>query len=242
MNYSKLITLSVIILFLAAACFPGSLRGTTGVGIILGEPTGLSLKFDSFPLINNACMGIAWSFSGYLHLHCDYWFMNPSLQTSGNQFNWYLGLGVKFLFYSSGGNNRNNTTGLGMGARVPVGLQYYLEKEWELFAELVPGIRFFPATDFDLDIGIGIRYHFGEKAGKSTRNRGTRRKRSRLEIKKAQLKLMDNGLELYRKKHYKGARNEWQKCNALDPGTKTAESARQYIIKVNNLLKSIGEK
>lgn len=128
---------------------------TMGIGIMIGDPTGLTFRMGNFPII-----GLAWSLNNHLHVHCDYWFLNkPFFHTP---LNWYLGAGAKFLFFDHPDNGpfKDEDSGFGLGIRVPVGLQFYPIGELELFLEAVPGIYLIPGTSFSLDWGLGIRYHF----------------------------------------------------------------------------------
>ncbi|MBN1897938.1 MAG: DUF3996 domain-containing protein [Spirochaetes bacterium] len=118
----------------------------TGIGIIIGEPTGLSLKFGNFPVL-----GIAWSFDEYIHLHCDYWLKNAYL---GGPFDWFIGVGGKLLIYESGKDDN-----IGLGLRIPIGLQLFVVDNLEIFGEVAPGILLIPNTDFDIDAGIGLRFY-----------------------------------------------------------------------------------
>ena len=145
----KNLNLMVVTIFLIWLILPLSSYGT-GVGIIIGEPTGLSLKFGNFPVL-----GIAWSFENFLLVNCDYWFHNPTLS---EPFFWYAGIGGKVGF---GEFKKDEGNKIGLGVRVPVGLQVFLIKnKLELFGEIVPGILLIPSTGFDIDGGIGLRYHF----------------------------------------------------------------------------------
>jgi hypothetical protein len=127
-----------------------------GIGIIIGEPTGISLKFGNFPVL-----GIAWSLGNVLHINCDYWLHNTSLS---EPFLWYVGVGGKILFGEvREGKNKVEGNEFGLGARIPVGIQVYLIKnKLELFGEIVPGILLIPSTGFDIDFGIGLRYHLNK--------------------------------------------------------------------------------
>jgi hypothetical protein len=122
------------------------------LGIIVGEPTGISFKYDSFPIL-----GVAWSFEDYFHVHVDFWFLNPVLADSVS---WFLGMGGKVKLYFDRERQQEEHSEFGLGLRVPVGVQYIFETHFELFLEVAPGIDLFPATDFDIDFGIGFRYHF----------------------------------------------------------------------------------
>jgi len=126
-----------------------------GLGVILGEPTGISLKYKNFPVV-----GIAWSVNNHFHLHCDYWIYNATL---AQPVNWFIGAGLKLRImdeHSRDDNNHHDDTTAGFGIRIPVGLQFFVIPRVELFAELAPGISLYPATEFDIDGGIGARYYF----------------------------------------------------------------------------------
>jgi hypothetical protein len=143
----------VLTVFLGILVSPPAVSADTGVGIIVGDPTGISASF-----YNRVAVGAAWDIDDFLHLHADVWVYNALL---ADPVNWYIGLGGKMqLFDVHVRGNSDNDHALGVGVRVPVGLQWYFLPEWELFGELVPGIGIIPDTDFDFDAGIGIRYHF----------------------------------------------------------------------------------
>jgi len=67
-----------IILSLAITTFAFSVPKKFGIGIMLGEPTGISLKY----WINRdtaVAGGLAWSLGGYLHVHGDFLIHNRRL-------------------------------------------------------------------------------------------------------------------------------------------------------------------
>ena len=142
---TKFLTL-LLSLFLLIGTTQISAKQNIGIGVIIGNPTGLSLKFDNFPV-----MGIAWNTAGYLHVHADYWLINKTL---ADPINWYLGLGGKVIFWTD-----HRSSNLGLGIRIPVGLQWFPFNNLELFGEIVPGLALFPATGFDWDAGIGARFY-----------------------------------------------------------------------------------
>ncbi|MBN1129261.1 MAG: DUF3996 domain-containing protein [Chitinispirillaceae bacterium] len=113
-------------------------------GIILGEPTGVSLRIDHFPVL-----GFAWSLhDNRMYVHADYIFIDNVLQ---DPLRWYLGGG---LFMGI------NDDHLGFGVRVPLGLQIRFHPNFEVFGELAPGIELLEETDIYVGGGIGIRYIF----------------------------------------------------------------------------------
>lgn len=135
-----------------------------GVGIIVGEPTGLSLK----GWLNNTRAidaGLAWSFSenDSLHLHGDYLIHDFNMlrptDLKGRVAVFYgIGGRIKFEDGDDAGRNRNDTL---VGVRIPVGVNYYFPSSpVELFGEFVPVLDFVPDTDFDLNLAIGGRFYF----------------------------------------------------------------------------------
>lgn len=127
------------------------LSADTGLGVIVGDPTGVSVL-----LANRIAVAAAWSLDSRLHLHADLWLINRPLVTP---LNWYLGAGGKVTLVS-GGNGEGNDDSVSVGGRVPIGVQWYVLPRLELFAEIAPGLQIIPETGFDIDGGIGARFHF----------------------------------------------------------------------------------
>jgi hypothetical protein len=124
-----------------------------GLGLYLGEPTGLGVKGWVSP--NGAVAGaMAWTFTGdgQLHIHLDYHRHSFKLfNVSKGKLPVYYGIGAKVVFQDDPI----------LGARIPLGINYIFEDApLDIFAEIVPGLRLFPGTDFDLAGGVGIRYFF----------------------------------------------------------------------------------
>jgi hypothetical protein len=123
-------------------------HSNTELGIILGEPTGLSLKFwqSSTSAIDAA---VAWSFGDNesVHLHADY-LRHNWLDVDDGSLALYYGLGARALLSD---NSR-------FGARIPVGLQYILPNtRLSLFFEVAPTLNLIPSTSFGVNGGLGIR-------------------------------------------------------------------------------------
>lgn len=121
--------------------------GNTELGLIVGEPTGLSAKFwtDGNTAFD---LGLAWSFSGQgsMHIHSSYLVHNTM---DNPEIALYYGLGGRLLMQDD----------VKIGARIPLGLQYIIpESRLGLFFELAPLINLLPNTDFDINGGLGLRY------------------------------------------------------------------------------------
>ena len=143
--------MKALIRFALIACallIPASAsKAAVAVGIIVGEPTGLSIRIDRFPVL-----GVAWSLrNNWMYIQGDYWLLHTALNRA-YPLNFYLGPGV---YVALGGGDFYG------GIRIPIGLQWVLQRHWELFGELAPVIDLFPEPGFfDIQGGIGIRYIF----------------------------------------------------------------------------------
>jgi hypothetical protein len=124
-----------------------------GIGVILGEPTGLSGKYwlDGSRAIDG---GAAWSFgnNGALHLHGDLLFHKYDLfKVSSGKLPLYYGIGGRVHF---GDKTR-------LGVRVPVGVSYiFPQTPLDIFFELVPILDLAPSTSFNFNGALGLRYYF----------------------------------------------------------------------------------
>jgi len=136
-----------------------------GIGIIIGEPTGLSIKKW---LGNDRAIdaGIAWSFSGNdsLHLHADYLFHRFdvfSLRAGNGQLPIYYGLGARVKLKDNNNDKNNNDNDVRVGIRVPLGISYlFANAPFDIFAEIVPVLDIAPDLDLDLNLAIGARFYF----------------------------------------------------------------------------------
>jgi hypothetical protein len=129
--------------------------GPFGLGIIIGEPTGISGKYllDKTNAIDGA---VAWSSSGNneFYLHADYLYHNYSLTTvEKGELPVYFGLGGRVVFREKHDDK--------VGIRFPLGINYIFDNApFDAFLEIVPILDLTPDTDFDLEAAIGIRYFF----------------------------------------------------------------------------------
>ena len=124
-----------------------------GLGIILGEPTGVSGKLWTSGE-NAFDFAAAWSFQGdgNLLLQADYvWHIFRLISVESGKLPFYVGVGGRVIF-SDDAN---------IGVRVPLGLDYiFSNAPVDIFVEVVPILDLAPSTDFDFGAGIGARYWF----------------------------------------------------------------------------------
>jgi hypothetical protein len=125
-----------------------------GIGIIAGEPTGISLKSwtDNTHAIDGA-IALSLSDSDAFQVHADYLIHNfSSLNTSEMKGStpWYYGLG---------GRLRSRSGDTHFGVRVPVGINYlFADSPFDFFAEVAPVIDIAPKAALDLNGAIGLRF------------------------------------------------------------------------------------
>lgn len=144
--------------------FAGAQDRGFGLGIIAGEPTGISLKGwqGRTTAIDGA---LAWSFAGkdFFQIHGDYLAHNFALiKVEKGKLPFYYGIGgrIKFFNNDDGGKARDNDK-TRIGVRVPLGLAYLFERTTlDIFLEVVPILDLIPETELDLNAAIGIRYFF----------------------------------------------------------------------------------
>jgi len=124
-----------------------------GMGLILGEPTGLSAKL--WTSSDNAFdFAAAWSFKGdgNLLLQADYvWHFFELMPVPSGKLPLYIGIGGRVVLADDPS----------FGIRVPIGIDYlFADAPIDVFLELVPILDLSPETDFGVGGGLGIRYWF----------------------------------------------------------------------------------
>lgn len=131
-----------------------------GLGVILGEPTGLNGKFwlTETIAIDGAA---AWSFADDegVQLHADVLYHKfDLLKVKEGKLPIYFGVGARIKFVVDDDDDNR------FGIRVPVGIDYIFAKApLDIFFELVPIIDLAPSTKFAFNGAVGIRYYFGQK-------------------------------------------------------------------------------
>lgn len=125
-----------------------------GAGVILGEPTGVSLKY--FLTDTTAIDGaIGWGFHREtdVHLHSDFlWHLHDIASVPEGQLSLYFGVGARLKVRD--GEDR-------LGVRVPVGVSYLLDNvPVDMFLEVAPILDFTPSTRGGFTAGMGARFWF----------------------------------------------------------------------------------
>ncbi len=138
---------------------PSRARDGLGIGIMIGEPTGLSFK-QWVSRDTAIAGGAAWSFSGResFHIHADHvWHLFELLPPEEAPdihgfFSPYFGIGMRARLRS--GSSRT-------GVRIPGGVSYIPpEAPLEIFLEIAPIMDVVPDTTLRLNAALGARYFF----------------------------------------------------------------------------------
>lgn len=156
----KAMLIGMLALLVVPAAEVQAQRSGAGLGIIVGEPTGLSAKFwqSRRAAVDFAA---AWSFEGddAFHLHGDViWHKFDLFNVDEGDLAFYYGIGARVRFY--GDNDDEDDVDLGL--RIPLGLDYMFGggTPLDLFFELVPILELTPETDVSLNASLGLRYWF----------------------------------------------------------------------------------
>ena len=143
--------LQILVVFLVISLSATYAQGNFGVGIIVGEPTGLSAKvWTSGSTAFDAA--VAWSFAneGALHIHADYLWHNFNAFSQAVP-----------LYYGIGGRIKFRSDDVRLGVRIPVGVAYKIPSSpLDIFLEIVPLLNLTPSTSFTLNAAIGARFYF----------------------------------------------------------------------------------
>ncbi len=125
-----------------------------GLGMILGEPSGISGKLwlSRTTAFDGA---VAWSAAGDDELHLQGDFVWHDFGLIG------VDRGALPVYYGVGGRLRLDEGRDRIGVRVPVGLAYIFEDgRFDLFMEVAPILDLAPRTDVEAAAGFGVRFFF----------------------------------------------------------------------------------
>ncbi|HQO10618.1 MAG TPA: hypothetical protein PLK90_08990 [Clostridiales bacterium] len=138
------------------------------LGIVLGEPTGLSSRFIAGNNLIDVHLGTG--YAGGFSLHGAYLFHTKSgIVIEGQNLPFYYG---PRLAVSEGHDDRWHDEDSKLGIYFDLGLNYmFRQNPFNLFVELAPGLRL-GGDDIDVDFcgGIGFRYVFGKTSSGSGSN------------------------------------------------------------------------
>lgn len=145
---TRIMILAIVVMLAAPLALSAQGRNGIGLGVMVGEPTGLS-AISWLGGGNALDLVAAWSFreTGSFYLHADY------------QFHGFVDRPLT-LFSGVGGFILLQDNPV-LGFRIPFGISFLFQQApMDLFLEVAPGMTLAPATDFFVGGGIGFRFYF----------------------------------------------------------------------------------
>jgi len=172
MNKTKIksITIIICILTLLPAIAPAQNYGPS-LGIILGSPTGFTMKYVFAPK-SAIAINAGWSLVKNARFHCtgDYQFLFPQTLRWRDEFEGtehemrgftpYFGIGGRFVIVAT--DPPNEETEFHVGLRLGGGVEYAINR-FGLFLEIYPVVDIVPSTDFSVEGGFGFRFYLSGK-------------------------------------------------------------------------------
>jgi hypothetical protein len=144
-----------------------------GLGIVLGDPTGLSAKYWVGPT-NSLDFGLGFYGYGFYDRCWDNRPCNRAGYNSGSfnmdylwqsnlvrgqaQLDWHIGAGGRIVWYGDCGSGPCAD----LKARMPLGLDLMFANPsfLEVFFEIAPALYVFPRVVADIEGGLGVRFYF----------------------------------------------------------------------------------
>lgn len=126
-----------------------------GLGLIIGDPTGVNLKYMlSEEMAVDGAIGFGILGGEHLHIHSDILWQFEIKQWPAGGLDFYLGVGPKLGI----GHGKYDIL---LGARGPIGISFlFTGAPIDIFLEAAAGLWIIEKVDFDLDAAIGARYWF----------------------------------------------------------------------------------
>ena len=133
-------------LLLAAFLAAPAASAQVGIGGLIGEPTGLTVK------LGGGAGGVAVDvgLDGDLFVQAHYLIREARLRGAGAD--------VRFLF-GPGGFFQNSDPDAFVGVSALVGLSVYVAPEFEIFGQLTPGIVLTPDVTDNVGASVGLRFY-----------------------------------------------------------------------------------
>ncbi len=152
----------VILVGLISTC--ACAQDKLGIGLILGEPTGFSMKYwlDEEHAIDGAAAWSFWDGDGF-QLHGDFlWHNFDLLDNPGGvdgKLPVYFGVGARLKFRDDEGQHHDEDETV-FGIRAPAGISYLFDgKPFDLFAEIAPILDLAPDVELNVSLAVGMHFY-----------------------------------------------------------------------------------
>ncbi len=135
----------LLLLGLLALAAPAS-RAQVGIGGLLGDPTGLTVKLGG----GRGGVAVDVGLKDKLFVQAHYLIREQRLRGAGAD--------VRFLF-GPGGFIQTTDNDPVLGVSALLGLSVYVAPEFELFGQVTPGISLTPDVDSNVGAAAGLRFY-----------------------------------------------------------------------------------
>jgi hypothetical protein len=144
----------IILTIIIYSGFTYSQSNGFGLGIIVGQPTGISAKYwTTGSTAFDFGLGYSLQKRGRMHFHADYLFHSKNVFNSAENISLYYGPGARLMSVENA-NAR-------LGIRFDVGIVWIPRNSpIDVFVEIAPSLDIIPETFFFVNGGIGVRYFF----------------------------------------------------------------------------------
>jgi len=142
-------------ILLVILILPVLLLSKTGLGIIIGEPTGISFKtWTSDQTAFDAALAYSFIDKEHFYFHLNH-LWHSTFQLGETTVPWYWGLGGNLRYREKADDQ------LRIAGRIPLGI-YHMFNNFpaDIFLEVAPGLDVIPEISFNLGAAIGFRYYF----------------------------------------------------------------------------------
>ncbi len=159
----RILVLAAIVLFASHGLASAQSRSSRfGLGGMVGEPTGLSMKLRLSPAFAiDFGVGFGGFGPGYGQVHADFLGAVNLTEHSRAGMDIYFGGGPRLAFADHGGSRWNGDSGVWLGVRGAVGLVWeFTQRHLDVFVEAAPTLWLLQGVYFDVGGAVGARYWF----------------------------------------------------------------------------------
>lgn len=135
-----------LLLLAALALAAPSARAQVGIGGLIGDPTGLTVKLGG----GRGGVAVDVGLKDKLFVQAHYLIREQRLRGAGAD--------VRFLF-GPGGFIQTSDDDPTLGVSALLGLSVYLAPQFELFGQVTPGISLTPDVDSNVGAAAGLRFY-----------------------------------------------------------------------------------
>jgi hypothetical protein len=166
MKKSRLLVLIIVLVlefhfnFFAQAHVPAHSRSTWGLGLMIGDPSGVSAR-KWLSKERALDFGLAYSFNEYVVLMADYkWIFRDWIEDEFDTDHFHPTIGVG-MSLSALDQSVTEEDSFYLGVRIPLGVEWVIpDTRVGVFIELTPLLQIVSSTEVDIMGTLGARYYF----------------------------------------------------------------------------------